>query len=87
MEMLTFPADHSLDGKTAPQAASFRATASNFHFVSSHIQSLSKTVVNITNNLPLCLWFCSFFQLMNGKLLTAKITKMGLEAALTFWRN
>lgn len=32
VEMLTFPADHSLDGKTAPEAACFRATTSNFHF-------------------------------------------------------
>lgn len=50
VEMLTFPAGHSLEGKTVPEAASFRATTSNFHFLSNHIQSLSKTVVNITSN-------------------------------------
>lgn len=82
-EILKFPADHSLDDKTASVAANFSATTSNLHRISSNILSLSKTVVNITNN-SLCPWFCSVFQLMNEKMSIARITKMELEAALTF---
>lgn len=80
VEMLKFPADHSLDDKTASAAANFRATTSNLSLVSSHIQSLSKPVVNIRSN-SLCV---RGFALLNVKLSIARIIKIGSEAASTF---
>lgn len=57
VEMLKFPADHSVDDETASVSANFGTTTCDFRRVSSQIQSLSKRVANITSN-SLCI--CGF---------------------------
>lgn len=57
LEMLKFPADDSLDDKTASVSANFGATTCDSRRVSSQIRSLSKRVANITSD-SLCI--CGF---------------------------
>lgn len=76
VEVLKFPADQ----KICTETACFRAITCNFSVISSHTQSLPKTVVNITNNSMVFL----FFQTTNWKLSLASIIKMGLKL---LWRN
>lgn len=76
VEVLKFPTDQ----KICIETACFRAITCNFSVISSHTQSLPKTVVNITNNSMVFL----FFQTTNWKLSLASIIKMGLKL---LWRN